>query len=44
MFEIVEAWKLCPHNSSVIRFTLRVDTPSTYISARAATNAFSERW
>ena len=44
MFDIVEAEILCPHNSSVIRFTLRVDTPSTYFSVRAATSAFSERW
>jgi hypothetical protein len=33
-----------PHSSSVIALTLRVDTPCTYISASAATSAFSERW
>ena len=33
-----------PHSSSVIAFTLRVDTPCTYISANAPTSAFSERW
>jgi hypothetical protein len=26
------------------RLTFRVETPCTYISARALTNAFSERW
>jgi hypothetical protein len=33
----------CPHNSSVIAVTLRVDTLCTHISARAATKAFSLR-
>jgi hypothetical protein len=41
---IAEAEKACPHSSSVIAFTFRVDTPCTYISASAATNAFSDRW
>jgi hypothetical protein len=41
---IAEAEKLCPHNASVTAFTLRVETPCTYISASAPTNAFSERW
>jgi len=41
---MVEAAKLCPHSSSVIAFTLRVDTPCTYISTNADTNAFSLRW
>jgi hypothetical protein len=41
---IAEAEKLWPHRFSVIALTLRVDTPWTYISASAATNAFSERW
>jgi len=41
---IEEAEKLWPHSSSVIAFTLRVETPCTYISASAATNARSERW
>jgi hypothetical protein len=40
---IAEAKKLWPHNSSVIAFTLRVETPCTYISASAATSARSER-
>ena len=31
-------------SSSVMAFTFRVETPCTYISAKAATNAFSERW
>ena len=35
------AW---PHNSSVIAFTFRVDTPWIYISARADTSAFSDLW
>jgi hypothetical protein len=39
----LDAEKLCPHRSSVIAFTFRVDTPCTYISANAATSAFSER-
>jgi hypothetical protein len=34
-----DAEKLWPHNSSVIALTLRVETPCTYISANAATNA-----
>src|SRR4051794_27878355 len=29
----------CPHSSSVMLFTLRVDTPCTYISSMAATSA-----
>ena len=41
---IAEAEKLCPQSSSAIALTLRVDTPCTYISARAATNAFSRHW
>ena len=41
---MLEAEKLWPHSSSVIAFTFRVETPCTYISARVATNAFSERW
>jgi hypothetical protein len=41
---IVETEKLWPQSSSVIAFTFRVDTPWTYISASAATRAFSERW
>ncbi|ESY74123.1 hypothetical protein X743_10260 [Mesorhizobium sp. LNHC252B00] len=40
----VEAEKTWPHNSSVTAFTLRVETPCTYISTSADTNAFSERW
>ncbi len=44
MFDIVDAEKLCPQSSSVIRFTFRVETPCTYISASADTSAFSERW
>ena len=44
MVLIAEAEKLRPHSSSVTTFTLRVETPCTYISANAATNAFSERW
>ena len=42
--EVLEAEKLCPQSSSVIALTLRVETPCTYISAKAATKAFSERW
>ena len=42
--QMEEAEKLLPHNSSVIALTLRVETPCTYISANAATNARSERW
>src|SRR5205814_5753333 len=41
---IEEAEKLWPHSCSVIAFTLRVETPCTYISASAATSARSERW
>jgi len=40
---IVPAENACPHNSSVIAFTFRVDTPITYISASAVTNACSLR-
>ena len=43
MAEIAETEKLWPHNSSVMDLTLRVDTPCTYISASAATSAFSLR-
>jgi putative transposase len=32
---IAEAEKLCLHNATVTAFTLRVDTPCTYISAKA---------
>jgi hypothetical protein len=38
-----ETRSLWPHSSSVIAFTLRVETPCTYISASAATDARSER-
>jgi hypothetical protein len=38
-----EAEKLCPHKVSVTAFTLRVETPCTYISASVPTSAFSER-
>jgi len=31
-------------SSSVIALSFRVETPCTYISARADTNAFSLRW
>jgi hypothetical protein len=41
---IEEAEKLCPHKTSVTVFTLRVETPCTYISAKVPTSAFSERW
>jgi len=41
---IDEAEKLWPHSSSVIALTLRLETPCTYISAKAATSARSERW
>ena len=44
MAEIDEAEKAWPHSSSVIALTLRVDTPCTYISAKVATKARSERW
>jgi hypothetical protein len=44
MWLIDEAEKLCPHSSSVTAFTLRVETPCTYISASVPTSAFSERW
>jgi hypothetical protein len=40
---IDDAEKLCPHNASVTAFTLRVETPCTYISAKVPTSAFSER-
>ena len=40
---MAEAEKLCPHNSSVIALTVRVETPCPYISANAATSAFSLR-
>ena len=40
----VLAENVCPHSSSVIALTLRVDTPWTYISASALTSAFSDRW
>jgi hypothetical protein len=40
---IDEAEKLWPHNASVTAFTLRVETPCAYISARVPTKAFSER-
>jgi hypothetical protein len=42
--EIEEAEKAWPHSSSVIAFTLRVETPCTYISASVATRACSLRW
>jgi hypothetical protein len=42
--EIALAEKAWPQNSSVIAFTFRVGTPWTYISARLATSACSERW
>jgi hypothetical protein len=41
---IDEAEKPWPHNASVTAFTFRVETPCAYISARAPTKAFSERW
>jgi hypothetical protein len=41
---IAEAEKAWPTSSSVTCFTFRVETPCTYISASAATSAFSERW
>jgi hypothetical protein len=44
MAEIAEAEKASPQSSSVIAFTFRVDTPCTYISARLATSACSDRW
>ena len=40
---MAEAEKECPQSSSVMALTLRVETPCTYISARAPTSAFSER-
>ncbi len=43
MVLMLEAEKLCPQSSSVIAFTFCVETPCAYISATAATNAFSER-
>ena len=39
----VLALNSCPHSSSVTALTLRVDTPCTYISAKADTNACSLR-
>ncbi len=36
MAEMAEAETACPHSSSVIALTLRVETPWTYISARVA--------
>lgn len=36
--------KLVPYSASVISRTLRVETPSTYISMSASTRAFSLRW
>lgn len=44
MVLMAEAEKLCPQSSSVIAFTLRVETPWMYISAKAETRAFSLRW
>lgn len=43
MAEIDETEKEWPHNSSGIVLTLRVETPCTYISAKVATRARSER-
>ena len=40
---IVDVENSCPHSSSVIAYTCRVDTPCTYISDSALTNAFSLR-
>jgi hypothetical protein len=40
---IAAAEKLWPQSSSVIALTFLVDAPWTYISASAATSAFSER-
>jgi hypothetical protein len=40
----VLALNSCPHNSSLIALTLRVETPCTYISTKAVTSAFSLRW
>jgi hypothetical protein len=40
---IADAEKLWPQSPSVIALTFLVDTPCTYISASAATSAFSER-
>jgi hypothetical protein len=40
---IEDAAKLSPHNSSVSALTLPVETPCTYISTSAATNARAER-
>jgi hypothetical protein len=39
---IAEAEKECLQSSSVLALTLRVETPYTYISANAETNAFSD--
>jgi hypothetical protein len=44
MLLIYEAETLCPHSVSVTALTLCVDTPCTYTSASALTNAFSDRW
>jgi hypothetical protein len=41
--EMAEAEKEWPQSSSVIALTFRVETPSTYISAKVATSACSER-
>ena len=41
---IEDAENSCPHSSSVTAFTLRVETPCTYISTNADTSAFSLRW
>ncbi len=43
MAPIELAEKLWPHKASVTAFTLRVETPCTYISANVPTSAFSER-
>jgi hypothetical protein len=43
MAEIAEAEKAWPHSSSVMALTFLVDTPCTYISAKVATKARSER-
>ena len=41
LIELAE--KLWPQSASVTAFTLRVETPCTYISASVPTKAFSER-
>src|SRR5437588_28189 len=38
---IVDELNSCPHSSSVIVFTLRVDTPCTYIFSRSRSSANS---